>query len=77
MGSYFIKNIVLQVMSLLICCTGILLVSVYSAPHQADVKPTTTFTDNLLDVHAPDTNKGSVLGYVVSTILIGSLFVFL
>ncbi|XP_063694354.1 uncharacterized protein LOC134826024 isoform X2 [Bolinopsis microptera] len=59
------KITIIKVMSLLICCTGILLVSIFSAPHAADIKPTTTFTDNLLDVHSPDTNKGSVLGYVL------------
>ena len=57
-------------MSLLICCTGIVLVSLFSAPDQADIKPNTTFTDNLVDVH-PDAveegkNRGSVLGYIVS-----------
>ena len=63
-------TIPLQVMSLLICCTGIVLVSLFSAPDQADIKPNTTFTDNLVDVH-PDAveegkNRGSVLGYIVS-----------
>ena len=59
---------ILQVCSLLTCCTGIVLVSLFSAPDQSDIKPNTTFTDNLLDVHPtdPDDNKGSVLGYIVS-----------
>ena len=64
-------------MSLLICCTGIVLVSLFSAPDQADIKPNTTFTDNLLDVHRDAVeegkSKGSVLGYIVSISLV-SLF---
>lgn len=61
------KITVIKVCSLLTCCTGIVLVSLFSAPDQSDIKPNTTFTDNLLDVHPtdPDDNKGSVLGYIL------------
>ncbi|KAL5261229.1 hypothetical protein ACHWQZ_G007063 [Mnemiopsis leidyi] len=63
------KITIIKVMSLLICCTGIVLVSLFSAPDQADIKPNTTFTDNLLDVHRDAVeegkSKGSVLGYIL------------
>lgn len=69
----------LQVLSLLVCCTGIVLVSLFSTTKPEHIKPhnttlygdTTTdlMTDVSLEVGGDDEPKqGSVLGYVVSVV---------
>ena len=77
---YTIKYLELssQVLALLVCCTGIVLVSLFSTPKQKDITPkNTTFTDNLWDLGAEETKtSGSVLGYIVRVYLtIKSVFV--
>ena len=55
-----------QVGALLTCCTGIVLVSMFSSMEQSDIKPNTTMTDNLLDLEKGKEQKGTALGYIVS-----------
>jgi len=61
------KITVVKVLSLLVCCTGIVLVSLFSTPQQKDIVPkNTTFTDNLWNVNGGETKtSSSVLGYIL------------